>query len=235
MVNPVSPAINECSWPLAFRAEQGKYTLGRGNFFDRADWFYSSENYCYVNGQMLANYLAGTNAAGQPVKWPSFPGASSTGFGKYTPRQIDSIVAQIVSLGSKVISADYPYPAPGDYPAINVTPSWQQNQINWFLEQDGCRYNVSPFIFPGWLSRQWVIGMGRAPKVNRVLLKFATFGSSGTPDQTNYIPPRLQTDIWVESWLPAAYMGGKNVIPPQGLVRMFGTATEAGGLATLAR
>ena len=74
-----------------------------------------------------------------------------------------------------------------------------------------------------------MIGMGRAPKVNRVLLEFATFGSSGTPDQTNYIPPRLVTDIWVESWLPAAYMGGNNVIPPQGLVRKFGTATEAGG------
>ena len=148
VVNPVSPAVNECSWPLAFRAEQGIYTLGRGNFFNTGDWFYSSENYCYVNGQMLANYLAGTNAAGEPVKWPSFPGASSTGFEKYTPRQIDSIVAQIVSLGSKLISADYPYPAPGDYPANNVTPSWQQNHINSFLEQHGCRYNVSPLHFP---------------------------------------------------------------------------------------
>ena len=77
------------------------YTLGRGNDFGQGDWFYSRENYCYINGQMLANYLAGTNAAGEPVTWPSFPGASSTGFEKYTPRQIDSIVAQIVSLGSK--------------------------------------------------------------------------------------------------------------------------------------
>ena len=70
------------------------------------------DNYCYVNGWMLANYLAGTNAAGKPVTWPAFPGPSGPltgGFaGKYTPRQIDNIVAQIVSLGSRAISSDYP-------------------------------------------------------------------------------------------------------------------------------
>ena len=177
---------------------------------------------------MLANYLAGTNAAGQPVQWPSFPASSSTGFaGKYTQRQMDSIVAQIVSLRSKTISADYPYPLSSDYPGLNVTPPSEDVRITGgggVLEQKGCRYNVAPYIFPGWLSGQWVIGMGRAPKVNRVLLRFATFGSQGTLGQTNYIPPRLQTDIWVESWLPAAYMGGKEVIAPLGLNRIFGTA-----------
>ena len=85
---------------------------------------------------MLAHYLAGTNAAGQPVKWPSFAGSSSAGFaGKYTARrQIDAIVAQIVSLGSKAISADYPYPASTDYPTNNVTPIGDQWRIDKILE-----------------------------------------------------------------------------------------------------
>jgi hypothetical protein len=222
------------SWPLAFRSEQSKQTLGRGNAFHLGHWFYTLENYCYINGQLLANYLADTNAARQPVRWPSFPGSSSDGFKKkYTPRQIDSIVAQIVSLGSKAISADYPYPLSSDYPGVNVTLGSEDVKITGgggVLEQKGCRYNVSPYIFPGWLSRQWVIGMGRAPKVNRVLLRFATFGSQGTLGQTNYVPPTLQTDIWVESWLPAAYMGGKDIIPPQGLSRFFGTAINFGAL-----
>jgi Tfp pilus assembly protein PilX len=235
VVNPVPPNnVDFRSWPLAFRAEQGKLTLGRGNDFGQGSWFYTLENYCYINGQMLANYLAGTNAAGQQIKWPPFPASSSTGFaGKYTPRQIDSIVAQIVSLGSKAISADYPYPLSSDYPGLNVTPPSEDVKINGgggVLELAGCRYHVAPYIFPGWLSGQWVIGMGRAPKVNRILLRFATFGSQGTLGQTNYIPPKLQTDIWVESWLPAAYMGGKEVIAPQGLGRIFGTAIESGAL-----
>ena len=178
--NPVDPNNTPTvPWPLAFRAEQGGYTLGRDNEFSQGNWFYTFPNYCYNNGQMLAHYLAGTNAAGHPVKWPFFPGSSSAGFaGKYTSRQIDDIVAQIVSLGSKAISADYPYPASTDYPANNVTPGSDQWRIDKMLEQAGCRYNVSPFMFPGWLSRQWVMGMGRAPKVRSILLKFSAFGSS---------------------------------------------------------
>jgi hypothetical protein len=232
VVNPLNNNVaSPLPWPLAFRAEGGRLTLGRGNDFNQGTWFYTLENYCYINGQMLANYLNGTNAAGRPVQWPPFRGSSSAGFaGKYTQRQMDSIVAQIVSLGSKLISADYPYPAPGDYPTNNVTPGWQQADIDWLLEQKGCRYNVSPFIFPGWLSRQWVIGMGRAPKVNRLLIRLATFGSQGTLGQTNYIPPQLQMDSWVELWLPAAYAGGKAVITPVGLNRIFGAALEPGAL-----
>ena len=58
---------------------------------------------------MLAKYLSGTNAAGAPITWPAFKGSSSAGFaGKYTPRQIDSIVAQICNLGAEAVSPDYP-------------------------------------------------------------------------------------------------------------------------------
>jgi hypothetical protein len=234
VVNPLTSEIETRSWPLAFRSEQGRYTRGRPHGFNIRE-FYTSENYCYMNGQMLANYLAGTNAAGQPVKWPSFPGSSLAGFsGKYTPRQIDNIVAQIVSLGSKAISADYPYPSSTDYPGNNVTPPGDEKEIldgsTGLLEQLGCRYNVSPFIFPGWLSRQWVIGMGRAPKINRILLKFTTHGSQGTLGESTYIPPQAEVDIWIESWLPAAFLGGKTVIPPRGAGRFFGTRLYTGAL-----
>ena len=95
------------------------------------------------------------------------------------------------------------------------------------LEQSGCRYNVSPFMFPGWLSRQWVIGMGRAPKVRSILLEFSAFGSATAPA---YIPPRAQVDLWVEMWLPAAYRGGDKVIQPQGARRFFGTRHNMGAL-----
>ena len=70
----------------------------------------ASPNYSHNQGFLLANYLAGTNAAGQPITWPVFPGSSTQGFaGKYTKRQLDSIVAQILSIGSKAISSDFPY------------------------------------------------------------------------------------------------------------------------------
>ena len=234
VVNPVNGNVDSRSWPLAFRAEQGTLTLGRGNDFAMGPWFYTWENYCYINGMLLANYLAGTNSAGQAVTWPAFPGSSSAGFlGKYTPRQIDNVVAQIVSLGSKAISADYPYPLSSDYPGVTVTPPSEDVKISGgggVLEQKGCRFNVSPFIFPGWLSKQWVIGMGRSPKVNRLLLEVTTFGSQGTVGQPGYIEPKAQVDVWVECWLPAAYQGGREVIPPQGARRSFGTRFNGGAL-----
>ena len=234
VVNPVSSFQDDRPWPLAFRSEQGTLTLGRGNDFSQGSWFYTFPNYCYINGILLANYLAGTNSAGKPVSWPVFSGSSSAGFsGKYSPRQLDNIVAQIVSLGSKAISADYPYPLSTDYPGVKVTPPSEDGKINGgggVLEQRGCRYNVSPFIFPGWLSKQWVIGMGRAPKVNRLLLEVTTFGSQGTVGSPGYVEPKAQMDVWVECWLPAAYMGGKEVIPPQGARRSFGTRFNGGAL-----
>lgn len=214
-------------WPLAFRAEQARYTRGRGDDFAQ-HWLYSLPNYCYINGQMLANYLAGTNAAGRQVQWPRFPGSSPNAFkDKYSDRQIDSIVAQIVSLGSKLISSDYPYTHSSDYPGVNVMPNDEAiTSESGVLEQEGCRYHVAPYIFPGWLSDEWVIGMGRTPKFSRLVLGFKALPSSGAPDDA----PKLQTDIWLESWLPAAYMGGKTVIAPRGLQRIFGTGANEGAL-----
>ena len=84
------------------------------------------------------------------VSWPVFRGSSTQGFaGKYTPRQLDSIVAQILSIGSKGISSDFPY------------VSGNQSELG---EQVGHRFMVAPYVFPGWLSRQWVIGIGAPPR-----------------------------------------------------------------------
>ena len=99
-------------WPLALRGEMGAYSTGTGEADFRTILRYapsSSRNYSHNQGFLLANYLAGTNAASQQIQWPRFPGSSTQGFaGKYSKRQMDSIVAQILSIGSKAISSDYP-------------------------------------------------------------------------------------------------------------------------------
>ena len=119
--NPVTGNSVPVPWPLAFRAEatQG---LGRMQEYRQFHRISTGTNYCYINGALLANYLAGTNAAGQPVTWPAFPSSLAVNFlAKYSGRQIDSIVAQIVSLGSKLISSDYPHPHSSDYPGMNIS------------------------------------------------------------------------------------------------------------------
>ena len=88
--------------------------------------------------------------------------------GKYTPRQIDNIVAQIVSLGSKAISSDYPIQF--------------RNYFAAYMEQRGMRYNVAPNLFPGWLSDELVIGMGRSMKLTSMLVKVSAYR---IPDERN--------------------------------------------------
>ena len=76
----------------------------------------------------------------------------------------------------------------------------------------------APVLFPGFLSGQWVSGMGRSPKVNRLLLKFTTYGSSGVLGDTNnpYVPPKASLDAWLEWWLPAAFRGGAALVAGTG-------------------
>ena len=126
-------------------------------------------------------------------------------------RQIDSIVAQIVSLGSKLISSDYPHPFSSDYPSgMRISDGGGDTQLNRYLEQQGCRYNNAPFVFPGWLSGEFVSGMGRSVKLSGLKMKVSAFGSQGTLGDTNnpYIPPEAKMDIWLEWWLPSGYLGG---------------------------
>jgi hypothetical protein len=197
--NPNTP--RNLLWPLSLRAEMGAFSVGTP-YDDYRNIMNATAlpNYAYHQGYLLAKYLAGTNAAGQPVNWPVFTQSSTQGFaGKYTPRQLDSLVVQILTIGSKAISADYPYSS-GDVG-----------------EQIGHRFMIAPYLFPGWLSGQWVIGVGRAMKLTQMYLEVETFPSVGNwdTDPSTYSPPKAILDFWLEWWLPASYFGGPTVLTPQ--------------------
>ncbi len=184
-------------WPMALRGELGVFSAGAQLFhlYHHALQLgpRDAPNYSYNQGFLLANYLSGTNDVGRPLAWPVFPGSSTEGFaGKYTPRQLDSLVAQILSIGSKAISSDYP----------NITP----NEVG---EQLGHRFMVAPYLFPGWLSGKWVNGIGRSIKLTQMYVEIAAFTPPGNP---LYEPPFATFDIWLEWWLPAGYFGGREVL-----------------------
>ena len=195
-LNPNTP--REQPWPLSLRGELGAFSSGKEQEYKQVlrEAPSKAPNYCYNQGYLLANYLAGTNAGSQPVNWPVFSGSSTQGFaGKYTPRQLDSIVVQILSIGSKAISSDYPYIS---------------GKVG---EQIGHRFMVAPYLFPGWLSGQWVIGMGRSMKVTQMFVEIAAFPSQGdwNVDPSTYTPPEATFDFWLEWWVPASYFGGETV------------------------
>ena len=76
---------------------------------------------------------------------------------------------------------------------------------------------VAPYVLPGWLSGQWVIGVGRSMKVTQMHVRIAAFPSEGTWDPANpsdYTPPFATMDFWLEWWLPAGYFGGNKVLAP---------------------
>ena len=201
-VDPNTP--RDQPWPLSLRGAMAAFSTGTSYADHKIIMQYAPSavpNDAYNQGYLLAKYLAGTNAAGQLVNWPVFDQSSTQGFaGKYTPRQLDSLVVQILTVGSKAISADYPYSS-GDVG-----------------EQIGHRFMVAPYLFPGWLSGQWVIGVGRAMKVTQMYAEIATFPPVGTwnpSDPTAYTPPQATFDFWLEWWLPASYFGGPTVQTPQ--------------------
>jgi len=197
-------------WPMAFQQEfgvanMGMATPGIGTYM-AFNGNLTKNYYCWMNGLMLAKYLAGTNAMGQPVTWPVFPGSSGAGFaGKYTSRQIDSVVAQTISLGAKMISPDY----------VWSSASWAQGPTDYMTEFRGRSAMTTPVLFPGWLTGKWVNGVGRAPVAAGLMMEFQTFGSIGDvpSNSANYTPPETVLNTWLECWLPAAYLGGNNVIP----------------------
>lgn len=198
-------------WPLAFREEMGYgneggcggLNFGPGTFRDYAGGPEMMKgDYCWVNGLLLADYLAGTNSLGQPVTWPSFADASSTGFaGKYSTRQIDSIVAQIMTFGARLNSPDYPF---------SSDLSGQED----ISTLQGRRIMTGAMLFPGWLSGQWVSGIGRLPVATSVLMQFTTQqGNSTRPPTDSGSAPSLLLNIWTEWWLPSGYLGGNKVVP----------------------
>ncbi|MBE2178930.1 MAG: hypothetical protein IAE97_00460 [Chthoniobacterales bacterium] len=200
--NPNDLRVN---WPLAFRSAMGVYTMGEGGGPWDGNWLYRADNYPYTVGSLLAHYLNGRNSAGQAIRWPAFAGSTAaTGYAdKYTPRQMDSIVTQIASLGSKAISYDYPFSN------FDENPSGYQEHVGRYTA-------MAPYIYTGWLSRDWVSGMARSPKVSRLFVRATTWAASGgapSAANTSYVPPGLDLDIWVEYWLPAGYFRGSQNVP----------------------
>jgi hypothetical protein len=195
-------------WPMALRGELGVFSAGVALFHPYKHALEEgprdAPNYSYNQGFLLANYLAGTNDVGRPLTWPVFPGSSTRGFaGKYTLRQLDSLVAQILSIGSKAISSDYPN--------VSGTPDGVGDKI-------GHRFMVVPYLFPGWLSGKWVNGIGRSIKLTQMYMEIAAFPAEGTWDPAapeDYTPPQATFDIWLEWWLPAGYFGGRKVLDLQ--------------------
>ena len=146
-------------------------------------------------GYLLANYLAGTNAAGQPVNWPVFHGSSTQGFaGKYTPRQLDSIVAQILSIGSKAISSDYPYHFRRRGGADRASFYGRALCVSWLAKRSmGDRCGTLHEGYPDVCGNRSV----------------SFSGNLGPGKSFKYTPPQATFDFWLEWWLPASYFGGR--------------------------
>lgn len=145
-----------------------------------------SGNNAWNNGYLIAKYLSGSNSFGAAIKWPPFPGSTSSATtyqGKYTLRQIDSIAAQIITLAGKDISPD--------------------------ISADGGVYSrTSDYAFPGWLSGKLVNGIGRNPKIDKVLMEFQT--QAGIPPVSPSIigtPPKISSKLFVDLWMPSGFQG----------------------------
>ena len=163
----------------------------------------------YINGAMISHYLAGMDAFNRPITWPPFTGATTATsfFQKYSYRQIDSITAQVVSLGSRLLSADRCYnnddgPVPIGQFGLSAAPTL-----------------IDPPIFTGWLSHQWVNGLGRTPKVTSAAVEFARTSAQGTlpapltpldspTNYANYTAPALEMCVWMQWWMPPQYLSG---------------------------
>jgi len=179
------------AWPTAFNQLQSDAS-------DNTAVQNVNSNHSATAGMLLAYLMAGKNPAGTAnfFTWPSFPGTASTTtnfLNKYTPRQIDSIAWQITDLGGNTISSD-----------VQLNPDTNTGGME--------QAHSAPTVYPGWLSAQYVSGMGRSPKVTKFMLELITKSAvvTGTaavkyapPDS----PPEVQILTSMEWWLPAGYQG----------------------------
>ena len=207
-------------WPLSLRGELGVYSTGKDVDY-RTVMTIGPQGFTKLLPQpgLPARELSCGNQFCRPA-------GTLAGFsriiddrgspGKYTSRQLDSIVAQILSIGSKAISSDFPYTS-GDVG-----------------EQIGHRFMVAPYVFPGWLSRQWVNGVGRStegyPTVheNRGVSSGRNLGP-GKPEE--YTPARGNSSISGSSGgCRRATSAGTKVLPLQASRFFVGHALRAGVL-----
>ncbi|MEZ0295899.1 MAG: hypothetical protein ACAI35_05530 [Candidatus Methylacidiphilales bacterium] len=105
----------------------------------------------YPYGLRIAKYLQGFNSLNQPFKWPRYPGTDDGFAAKYSQRQIDSIVLQIMDVVGNNVLAD---------------------QISGYTLQG---------VMLGFLSKEVVCGIGRAPSYSELLMELETGVSSTGP------------------------------------------------------
>ena len=180
----VSNYYSQVKWPLTFKAQLADYPTINNPVPYTAAAGGSGDNNIWDNGKLIADYLAGTNAMGKPITWPALPGSSATTYlGKYTPRQIDSIAMQIVNLV-----------------AVDFAP----DMANVFFADS----RSSDYVINGWLSGKLVNGVGRHVNLDKVLMKFTTYGGvfqGGTP--ATYGPPTITAELYMELYTPSRYQG----------------------------
>jgi len=192
VVNPSYPASSAVAyssnyyaytkWPLAFT----QLLSSAMTFANPGPTQSLGDNNPWNNGKLIANYLAGTNATyaisgTKTVTWPPFPGSSASSYlGKYTARQIDSITMQIVDLAGKATS-----------------PDWGR--------LDGNYTRSSSYEQRGWLSGQLVNGVGRNPKLDKVLMNYTT--QAGTTVNGTNSPPTISAKLYTELYFPSGFQG----------------------------
>jgi|GEM_PF-1864640 len=150
----------------------------------------------------LSLYLSGTNSVYKPITWPVFPfpsmplsstssttSSGTSGFlGKYSLRQLDSLVVQAVDVAGKS--------------TLPELPSEGSTQLN----SNGTTFTVPDDYF-GFLSHQLVPGAGRTAKVNEILMQATVAGPNGTIGSIGYTPPTVMMSVFVEFYLPAGFGG----------------------------
>jgi hypothetical protein len=171
-------------WPVAFSMPEVD------SFQDLPDA--SSMNGSWNNGWLITRYLSGKDAFGKAITWPVFPAAggnvttATSYLGKYTARQLDSIAAQIIDVTTKDNSADTGGPG-------------------------GSFNRSSQLAMRGWLSGSMVNGLGRSPKLDKVMMVLTAQSatpSSGTGTATiKFVPPSVRAQLYMEMWMPSGFQG----------------------------
>lgn len=129
----------------------------------------------YYIGRMFTNLLMGQNLRGQNFTWPKFTGADTNGFaGKYTPRQLDSIVLQMLDVTGKIPYCSY-----------------------------GRAYTMPSVLEEGWLSKQPIVGVSRAPRITEVVVQASStwgdpLGYGAKITNSSYKYPLLRVNICME-------------------------------------
>lgn len=144
----------------------------------------SSEPSNYALGYRIARYLSGTNSRGYPINWPRIPGASPTATNflqKYTSRQIDSIVLQLLD------TMDHGYLA--DHSRLECIPTLMAH---------------------GFISHQLVCGASNLPQFTEIRVTFSTTQGSATVSGSTYNYPLLSIKILCEAYMPKEYKS-KNI------------------------